>query len=1248
MNLFKRTISMILALVLLLGNVPAVYAAEAETLPVTEAPETTAAVTEAVETTAAPEMEAVEETAAVTEEMTEAPEETAVSTEETIFAETIPEETLPEETVVEETIPEETEAPSVIPGLPEGWALSEAQLERKQQNRDNGVLETLMTLTAGEDYVADELLLYAETEEEAAAYAAAFGGELVCWLQGLTQIRLADVSVAEAVEASLAGELLLPAASPNYIGKPEPQEEILHISKGAAASAAVPEEEDWEHWVKDIGIDDPWLQKPYERDFQWIHDAVDTYAAWNVTTGVPSVTVALISYGVGTTTPELSDKISAVDIGCGTEPTANHTSAGEASLIAAEMDNGVQGVGIAPDVKLLSIRVNSSTGTVEDVNLAKAIYSAVAKNASIITIGTSSHYYNVAIQDAVNYAYENGVTVIAAAGDKNTNATAYPAACDNVLAVAAVDHAGYRAGKSSFGSWVDVSAPGEYILSVNTRNAASVVAGAAALYMSAQGGYAEPDEVIRALTRGVTAVKEKDMGRGMINLAKILGGKPEKPFYTIYDGELEQFVDGKKPLYWNSALVLAESEDEFYGLPKTDAGSVLLVTTDGKTPSVKNGEIIQGQVVETPYILNLSEFVNKTVTVKAAWVSGTGVMGNVLSLKLKVGPFDQIFGVSVQGVNETDPVKVVAGKSVTFKAVVEPAEYCTQKVNWGIVYRAPGLEAAKITSSGKLTTPAGKSGLLVIGVASADDPTVGMNFKVEVTALPPVAKMALSSSQRSIYIGKSVELSVYKMEDKAGNAIDPADVSVAWSSSKPAVATVDQNGKVTAVAPGSATITCAALDGSGKKATCKITVLQPAEDVEITGPRAIAPGGTGSFKAKVLPLGATYKKVTWSLSGTKAVLANVKIDAKTGKVTVGKNAGLNTSFMVVATSQDGFANRVYDVWIQNPYKTLNMKDQGYKGYGAAPVRDKNGNTKEVTLYSTDVQASSAEDNKITLYVDGWAESNATRSLFQWTSNKPAVASVDEFGRVTAHQAGIATITCTATDGSKKKATCKVTVQTPASSFALNSSIPLLTGEYRQVALGATVTHTVVLGDAYGKPTNTKVSWSYDALILNDQGWVLHDITNQVQKAKAVTLTSAGKMTVKKNLADIAEEYGGTLVVSVTAKSSDHAYSYDVINYTIVPMVTRLVAKEKVTNVKTSSISEKVYFYSDQNCGFTVTSANPLIAYAEKVTYVGYEEGKGHLYYINVIPTGKTGSAKFTVKPTDGSKKTLALAAKLVN
>lgn len=130
------------------------------------------------------------ETTEGTQEETE-PEETEETVPETT-EETIPETT--EETEPEETEPEET----LFPGMPEDYALSASQKADKKDLSGKGCVSTLSGLTEGTDYVANQIMFWADSEEEAETIAEAYGAELVSYTLHIGVAELTDATVAEA------------------------------------------------------------------------------------------------------------------------------------------------------------------------------------------------------------------------------------------------------------------------------------------------------------------------------------------------------------------------------------------------------------------------------------------------------------------------------------------------------------------------------------------------------------------------------------------------------------------------------------------------------------------------------------------------------------------------------------------------------------------------------------------------------------------------------------------------------------------------------------------------------------------------------------------------------------------------------------------------------------------------------------------------------------------------------------------
>jgi len=201
--------------------------------------------------------------------------------------------------------------------------------------------------------------------------------------------------------------------------------------------------------------------------YQWALPQIQADWAWNKTTGDSSILVAVADSGIDYNHPDLMNNYVALgydwvngdndpldDFGHGTAC---------AGIIGAQLNNAAGIAGIA-QVKIMAEKGLNSTGYGFETNLAIAIIHAVVQGARIISISWGGGDSEL-IHDAIKYAYENDVLVLAAAGNLNSDSKVYPAAYDEVVAVAATDQTDEKAGFSNWGSWIGVAAPGTQILS---------------------------------------------------------------------------------------------------------------------------------------------------------------------------------------------------------------------------------------------------------------------------------------------------------------------------------------------------------------------------------------------------------------------------------------------------------------------------------------------------------------------------------------------------------------------------------------------------------------------------------------------------------------------------------------------------------------------------------------------------------------------------------------------------------------
>ena len=201
---------------------------------------------------------------------------------------------------------------------------------------------------------------------------------------------------------------------------------------------------------------------------QWGPQKIGADWAWNTTTGGSSVTVAVVDTGIDYTHPDLlanyvplgydwvnNDSDPKDDYGHGTHC---------AGIIAAELNNSIGVAGMA-QIKIMAEKVVGSDGYGLVEWVANGIAHAVDQGARIISLSLGLDTDSELLHDAVKYAYNAGALVIASAGNDNTNMKSYPAAYDEVVAVAATDQSDGKAWFSNFGDWIELGAPGVDIYS---------------------------------------------------------------------------------------------------------------------------------------------------------------------------------------------------------------------------------------------------------------------------------------------------------------------------------------------------------------------------------------------------------------------------------------------------------------------------------------------------------------------------------------------------------------------------------------------------------------------------------------------------------------------------------------------------------------------------------------------------------------------------------------------------------------
>jgi type VII secretion-associated serine protease mycosin len=272
---------------------------------------------------------------------------------------------------------------------------------------------------------------------------------------------------------------------------------------------------------------------------QWHLKFLATTEAWAASRG-EGVLVAVVDTGSSPHPDLRSNLLPGIDIVTGGRESGFGDEDGHgtkmAGLIAAHGQAGSGGAfGIAPESKVLAVRISKSRLGGDPDDVARGIDWSVANGADVVNV-SSGGSSSPSLRAAVDKAIQSDVVVVAAAGNRPADfLVGFPAAQDGVIAVGATDRNGNHADVSVTGSQIDIVAPGvdihgptirgRYSGGTGTSNSAAIVAGAAALVRSKFPELSAP-EVAHRLT--YTAVdkgppgRDDEYGHGVLDLVAAL------------------------------------------------------------------------------------------------------------------------------------------------------------------------------------------------------------------------------------------------------------------------------------------------------------------------------------------------------------------------------------------------------------------------------------------------------------------------------------------------------------------------------------------------------------------------------------------------------------------------------------------------------------------------------------------------------------------------------------------------------
>ena len=698
---------------------------------------------------------------------------TSVAPETALVAFAEGEEAAEDEDVVVEELPFD------LKGMPEGYVLSEEQLEMKAAMQENDVVGALAGLTEGVDYQAGTMIALADSEEEAQAIADAYNSELVAYELGVAKIKLPDtLTVAQALTVAADSAYLMPVVEPNYVNHLIDAVEFdaeLEISDDVFETAAATEAHasGWEKYVqkKAIGNPDTYLQDPASPYYQWMHDMIGTYAAWDGSMSSESIKVAVIDTGVLPDHPDLGGRVTQVAVPG--VPAAVYTSSHAthvAGIIGATAGNGAGVAGVAPKVKIYSYNVfDAEEGCLDDFWI-MALNSCAENGINVANMSLGGPGFSATAQTVINNVTAKGVNVVVAMGNDYSNLKSYPACYDNTISVSAVNPKGVKSAFSTYGKDADICAPGTNIMSCynpksleaaeekansyvdasgyygimsGTSMATPVVAGVCALYMSKFGPQKTAD-MLKILQKNATKTSSKQIGK-IVNVGKMFGS-PAKSSAKSDDNKVFTFdIEG------------------------ADEGAYVVYTTDGTDPSLVDGQIVNGQVFDGAVEFDADKDV---VIVKSVVVTANGEIGEIgtASFTIADNKEAEIVGAKASLDVKVDPARVVNNKIYIYTTDVPKTSYddtaltltAPSSVSWSVDKKGAKVVEVAAAEGASTVIKALKTGKATITAKAAD----GSTAKIKVEVIVPASSISITPDCEAdsyyaghIAIGKSVTAS---------------------------------------------------------------------------------------------------------------------------------------------------------------------------------------------------------------------------------------------------------------------------------------------------------------------------------------------------------------------------------------------------------------------------------------------------------------------------------------------------------
>ena len=560
-----------------------------------------------------------------------------------------------------------------------------------------------------------------------------------------------------------------------------------------------------------------------------------------------------------------------------------------------------------------------------------------------------------------------------------------------------------------------------------------------------------------------------------------------------------------------------------------------------------------------------------------------------------------------------------SGTAETLIASILPANAYNKSITWS----SSNSAVASVSSIGEVT--AVKTGTAVITVTTTDG---GYTDTCVVTVFTPVKSVALNKNSLTLKKGSTERLYATVSPSNADNK------AVIWTSSNENVATVDSNGNVKGINKGTAVIIVSTKDG-GYTDSCNVTVTIPVTSVSLNKKELVLQvGSTETLTASVFPENASNGEVTWKSSSTS--IATVDNNGKVKAVKKGTT-------VIIVTTKDGGYTDTCSLTVVNAFVT------------------------SVSLNKNQLKLVPGDSETLTATV---SPSNADDKTVTWSTSNENVAMVDNNGKVTAVNAGTATITVTTNEGSHTD-NCEVIVAVPVSSVSLNKTeLTLEAGKSETLTAvlmpenasnksvsWASSDESIVIVDENGTVTAVKSGTASITVTCIDGGYTDTCFATVTEPAKTITIVPnavtlyTGETCSLEIQYDV--EYPNQEILSWASNDEkiavvDQSGIVTAVGYGETEIIVRnedgrLIANCTVkTKEKVESISfgiSSISMYVGEGYALKPIVLPQGAAYSTELTYSSSNSSVATVNSDGIVRALKVGTATITVKNEDGTKKT---------